>query len=123
MGAVDGGCSALLAEIDAFYQGFGQPRALTDAMRSSVLLIPVTDDDRLLTSTVEGLDWICAFTGEGEYARYLAARGGHEGRAFRTLLGGRIVDELVPGLPNPTGVVVDIAGPSPMAFPPVEVRS
>ncbi|MFD4179712.1 SseB family protein [Rhodococcus sp. NPDC058514] len=123
MGAVDGGCGALLAEIEAFYQGFGQPRALTDALRSSVLLMPVTGDDRLLTSSFGGLDWICAFTSEDEYARYLAARGDSEHRGFRALLGGRIVDDLIPGLANPTGIAVDIAGPSPMAFPPAEARS
>ncbi|MFC7449724.1 SseB family protein [Rhodococcus daqingensis] len=123
MGAVDGGCGELLAEIDAFYQGFGQPRALTEALRSSVLLMPVTDDDRMLTSTFGGLDWVCAFTSEGEFARYLAARGDSDGRGFRALFGSRIVDELVTGLPRPTGVVVDIAGASPIAFPPAEARS
>lgn len=122
MGAVDGGCSALLAEIEAFYQGFGQPKALTDALRSSVLLMPVTDDDRVLTSAFGGLDWVCAFTSESEYARYLAARGDSEGRAFRTLFGSRIVDDVIPALENPTGIAVDIAGPSPLAFPPTEAR-
>lgn len=119
MNADTGGCSALLAEIDAFYQGFGQPGALTDAFRSAVLFVPLTDDDRVPTSKVEGIDWVCAFTSEHEYARYLVARGeGGETRRYHTLFGWRIVDELIPMSARPTGVVVDIVGSSPMAFPP-----
>ncbi|WP_257226092.1 hypothetical protein [Rhodococcus opacus] len=69
-----GDCSALLAEMDAFRQGFGQPALLTGALRSALLLIPLTNDDRLLTSTFGGLNWVCAFTSKQEYARYLLAR-------------------------------------------------
>ncbi|MGV9865009.1 hypothetical protein [Rhodococcus koreensis] len=61
--------------MDAFRQGFGQPAKLTDALRSALLLIPLTDSDRLLTSTFGGRNWVCAFTSEQEYARYALARG------------------------------------------------
>ncbi|TQF65811.1 hypothetical protein FK531_20520 [Rhodococcus spelaei] len=123
MGALDDGCGELLAEIDAFYQGFGQPDALTAALRSALLLVPVTGDDRLLTSDYGGLTWICVFTSEVAYARYLADRGEFEHGGFRALLGSRVVDELIPALDRPAGVVVDVAGASPMAFPPMEVRA
>lgn len=112
-------CGMLLAEIDAFYQGFGHAAALTAAFRDAVLVVPLTDDERVPTSEVEGLDWVCAFTSELEYAKYLVARGeGGVSRSFHTVLGWRIVDDLIPALSRPTGVVVDICGATPMAFPP-----
>lgn len=114
-----GRCEALLGEIDAFYQGFGHSAALTQAFRDAVLLVPLTDDERISTSEVHGIDWVCAFTSEYEYAKYLVARGeGGEPRRFHTLLGWRIVDDLIPTLQRPTGVVVNSCGAAPMAFPP-----
>ncbi|MFD4368685.1 hypothetical protein [Rhodococcus sp. NPDC058521] len=113
------GCDALLAEIDAFYQGFGHSAALTSAFRDAVVLVPLTDDERIPTSAVVGIDWVCAFTSEYEYARYLVARGeGSEVRKYHAVLGRRIVDDLIPTLQAPTGVVVDPCGAAPMAFPP-----
>ena len=120
MGEFAGDRSALLAEMDAFRQGFGQPAQLTDALRSALLLIPLTDDDRLLTSTFGELTWVCAFTSEQEYARYLLARDEQGGaRRFHTAFGWRLLDVLVPTVSGPTGVVIDVAGATPMAFPPV----
>ncbi|NLE78705.1 MAG: hypothetical protein GX610_03835 [Rhodococcus sp.] len=112
-------CTALLAEIDAFYQGFGHPTVLANALRTAVLFVPLTDDDRISTSEIEGIDWVCAFTSEQEYAKYVVARGENSGQhRYHTLLGWRIVDDLIPSLGRPTGVVVDICGTAPMAFPP-----
>jgi len=119
MGETVGDCGALLAEMDAFRQGFGQPAQLTEALRSALLLVPLTDDGRLLTSTFGGLNWVCAFTGEQEYARYLLARDEQGGPCrFHTVFGWRLLDVLVPTVPGPAGVVIDIAGATPMAFPP-----
>ncbi|MBA8960991.1 hypothetical protein JOJ86_000869 [Rhodococcus percolatus] len=119
MGESVGDCSALLAEMDAFRQGFGQPALLTDALRSALLLIPLTGDDRLLTSTFGGLNWVCAFTSKQEYARYLLARDEQGGPCrFHTVFGWRLLDILVPSVPGPTGIVIDVAGATPMAFPP-----
>ncbi|GCE39964.1 hypothetical protein Rhow_003607 [Rhodococcus wratislaviensis] len=105
--------------MDAFRQGFGQPAQLTDALRSALLLIPLTDSDRMLTSTFGGLNWVCAFTSEQEYARYVLAREEQGGTCrFHTVFGWRLLDVLVPTVPGPTGVVIDVAGATPMAFPP-----
>ncbi|EME22388.1 SseB family protein [Rhodococcus triatomae] len=117
VGSTDG-CAALRAEIEAFRQGFGHPVSLTAALRDALLLLPVTDDDRILTSTVRGVDWLCVFTDEEQYATYLVARAETASVRFRRLFGHRILDEILPVLERPTGVVVNPAGAAPMAFPP-----
>ncbi|AWK70238.1 hypothetical protein CBI38_00250 [Rhodococcus oxybenzonivorans] len=114
-----GNCNALLTEMDAFRQGFGQPAALSESLRSATLLIPITEDDRVLTSPFGGLHWICAFTSEREYARYSLAREQHPSACrFHTIFGWRLMDVLIPALTRPTGVVIDVAGDNPIAFPP-----
>ncbi|MGW0042559.1 SseB family protein [Rhodococcus sp. NPDC003348] len=118
MGEHDDGRTVLRAEIEAFRQGFGQPDLLTAALRAAVVLLPVTDDDRILISTVRGVDWVCAFTDEAEYTAYLHARREAASVRYRALFGRRLLDEIVPALPRPTGVVIDAAGAAPMAFPP-----
>ncbi|MCQ4119488.1 SseB family protein [Rhodococcus tibetensis] len=119
MGESVGNCSALLAEIDAFRQGFGHPARLSVALRSATVLIPITEDDRVLISTFGGLDWFCAFTSEQEYARYVLVRDEHAGPCrFHTVFGWRLMDILIPALDRPTGIVIDVAGVVPMAFPP-----
>ncbi|MGW0177284.1 SseB family protein [Rhodococcus sp. NPDC003322] len=118
MGELDDGRVVLRGEIEAFRQGFGQPDLLTAALRDALVLLPVTDDDRILISTVRGVDWLCAFTDESEHAAYLHARGGAASARYRALFGRRLLDEILPALPRPTGVVIDAAGAAPMAFPP-----
>lgn len=112
----------LRAEIEAFRQGFGHPRLLRAAFRDARLLLPVTDDDRVLTSTVRGVDWLCVFTDEEQFATHLAARGESLPARCRAVLGSRILDGIVPALARRTGVVVNAAGSAPMAFPPEAVR-
>jgi len=111
--------AALRAEIAAFYAGFGQPEVLAAAFRQAGLLVPLVDDDRLCTSRLGGVDWICAFTSVEEYARYMAARGvaGDQEYRYQSLLGWRLV-EYAAGRSEPTGVAVDITGSAPIAFPP-----
>ncbi|MCM6774112.1 hypothetical protein NDR87_11575 [Nocardia sp. CDC159] len=121
----DDGRECLRSEIAAFYAGFGQPEALRNAFRQAALLVPVTDDDRVYVSQVGGVDWLCAFTGIEEYARYMVTRshlteGGIEAdREYRyhTLWGWRLL-EYAESREQPTGVAVDIVGAAPMAFPP-----
>ncbi len=115
---VESGRAVLRGEIEAFRQGFGHPRLLTAALRDAPVLLPVTGDDRILISTVRGVDWLCVFTDEAQYAAYRTARGDTASARYRTLPGRRILDDIVPALTRPTGVVVDAAGGSPMAFPP-----
>ncbi|WP_327097059.1 SseB family protein [Nocardia vinacea] len=110
---------ALRSEIAAFYAGFGQPEVLREAFLQASLLVPLIDEDRVYTSRLGGVDWVCAFTSVEEYARYMAARGVDPDQEYRyqTLFGWRLV-EYAATRSEPTGVAVDITGSAPMAFPP-----
>ncbi|MFC8527210.1 hypothetical protein [Nocardia sp. NPDC057227] len=114
------GRSALRDEIAAFYRGFGQPGALLAAFRSAALLVPITADGRLSTTRYGGVEWVCGFTGEHDFARYVLARGlGVDGNhRYHTVFGADLADWAERRAGAPTGVLVDIAGAAPMAFPP-----
>ncbi|WP_157117271.1 SseB family protein [Nocardia vaccinii] len=114
-----GDSSALQAEIAAFYSGFGQPELLVTAFAEAVLLIPITDDDRILVSQFEGVGWICAFTSVAEFARFQARRAVVPDREYRyhTVRGRRLAAHAA-SRPDSTGVVVDTAGAAPIGFPP-----
>ncbi len=64
--------------------------------------------------------WICAFSDEEALARFALARG-ESGRewAYRTVLGARLLDVMVPMLPGPGGVALDAGSTDGMLFPPV----
>ncbi|APA96710.1 hypothetical protein NS506_02648 [Nocardia seriolae] len=119
MTEVGDGLAVLRSEIAAFYAGFGQPDLLRQACDDAVLLVPLTGDGQLYTSRVRGIDWICAFTGEYEYARYMVARGvlPEETYRYQRLLGSRLV-AWAAARPEPTGVSIDCVGDQPVAFPP-----
>ncbi|RMI32649.1 SseB family protein [Nocardia stercoris] len=117
MDIVDSG--PLRSEIAAFYSGFGQADVLRAAVRDSLLIVPITSDDRVWTSTVRGVRWMTAFTTLAEYAAFENARGVDADAVYRhhTVRGRWLVD-YAEQRPDPTGVLVDIAGARPMAFPP-----
>ncbi|WP_280356554.1 SseB family protein [Nocardia otitidiscaviarum] len=111
---------AFRAEVAAFYAGFGNPTALRHTFHDAVLLVPLTPDHRITTSTYGGVDWICAFTDAEEYARWLAARDAltpEHPYPYQTLTGAHLTD-FAATRRTPTGIAVDIQGTSPMAFPP-----
>ncbi|QLY30102.1 hypothetical protein [Nocardia huaxiensis] len=113
------GLAELRSEIAAFYAGFGQPRVLRQAFEGATLLVPLTSDDRVWTSQVGGVHWICAFTSVEEYARYMVARGVKSAETYRYhgLLGSHLAS-WAQACPEPTGVSIDCLGSAPMAFPP-----
>ncbi|MGV9663747.1 hypothetical protein [Nocardia niigatensis] len=116
---VGDGLAALRSEIAAFYAGFGQPDLLRRAYDDAVLLVPLIGDDEVYTSRVRGIDWICAFTSEEEYARYMVAHGVLKDQTYhyQRLLGSRL-DRWAAARPEPTGVSIDCVGAQPVAFPP-----
>jgi hypothetical protein len=120
MGDDNDGLARFRSEVAAFYAGFGQPELLMVAFGDAALFVPLTDDERVFTSEVDGVHWICAFTSVEELARYWARRGGVDPRReyrYHTLRGHRLA-EYAAGRAEPTGVMVDAVGAAPMAFPP-----
>ncbi|MFB9392057.1 SseB family protein [Streptomyces coeruleoprunus] len=77
--------------------------------------------DGLWTAEHGGVRWICAFSDEAALARFARARGEAD-RAweYRTVLGARLLDVMVPLVDGPAGVALDAGGDDGMVFPPVE---
>lgn len=111
-------CADLVSEIDAFYQGFGQPAQLIAALRASVLLVPLTSDDRVWRVVVGGVGWVGVFTSEDEYAAFMSARREFGAAKYHALSGSRILDDVTTSFADATGIVVDPCGDRPMPFPP-----
>jgi hypothetical protein len=117
----DVGASGELAEqVANFYAGALGGPTLVAAFREALLFVPLGDGTTLLTADDGALRWLYAFTSSAELARYAAARGEAD-REWRyiTVRGARVLEEFLPGLPQPCGVALDVAGARPMTFPPV----
>jgi hypothetical protein len=110
----------LLAEIKAFYLGYGDSRALRSALREADLIVPTHSGGTVPSRMHEGINWICAFTSELECARFLHEAGTEVvGARYQVLSGARLLDQVVPAMPNqPVGLSIDIVSAQPMAFPP-----
>jgi hypothetical protein len=119
--AQEGAHAALLAELADLHAGNGDPAALIDAFRHSVVLVPTLEGGDLWAGEKGGVHWIYAFTDETELARFSVARGndGSSDVDYVTVYGWRLLDEVVPGVGAPAGVALDVAGRLPMLFPPV----
>lgn len=64
--------------------------------------------------------WICAFSGEQALAGFARAQGDADREwTYRTILGARLLDVMVPLLPSPAGVALDAGSTDGMLFPPV----
>ncbi|MER8197307.1 hypothetical protein AB0N79_18555 [Streptomyces microflavus] len=102
--------------------------ALLDRFRSTAVLVPLgagpsPDAERgLLTTDLNGIRFILAFSDQQALARYAQARGEfHREWAYRTVLGARLLDVAVPAAGVPCGVALDCAdGPGGVIFPPVK---
>ncbi|OFA56702.1 hypothetical protein BEN35_05625 [Streptomyces fradiae] len=107
--------------ITAVRAGNGEPAAMVGEFRRTVLLLPLSGG-RFMTGHQGGVRWIHAFTGERQLARFARARGAapEEAWEYAAVLGARVLDVLVPELPGPAGVAVDVADEhGSMLLPPV----
>lgn len=88
--------------------------------RRAAVLVPFDAQGSLWTADFNGVRWICAFSDEEALARFARARGdaGREWE-YRTILGARLLDVMVPMLPPPAGVALDAGSGEGMLFPPV----
>ncbi|MEU8618174.1 SseB family protein [Streptomyces sp. NPDC048623] len=93
---------------------------LLGEFRRSAVLVPFDEFGSLWTADFGGVRWICAFSDEEALARFAVARG-DAGRewVYRTVLGARLLDVMVPMLPGPGGVALDAGSADGVVFPPV----
>ncbi|MFE6037372.1 SseB family protein [Streptomyces sp. NPDC056452] len=95
--------------------------ALLGEFRRTAVLVPLDANGDLWSADQGGVRWICAFSDEEALAQFALARG-EAGRewAYRTVLGARLLDVMVPMLPGPAGVALDAGSvDGGMLFPPV----
>ncbi|MFI9588201.1 SseB family protein [Streptomyces sp. NPDC052236] len=93
---------------------------LLGEFRRTAVLVPLDGRGSLWSADQNGVRWICAFSDEAALARF--ARGqGDAGRewTYRTVLGARLLDVMVPLLKVPAGVALDAGSDEGMLFPPV----
>ncbi|MEV7511793.1 hypothetical protein AB0O57_27950 [Streptomyces sp. NPDC091201] len=118
----------LVAEIAAYREGRGDPGRLVGEFRRALLLLPRADGSTgsgvqggLMSALSGGVRWLYAFTDEDSLARFARARGeGDREWPYLAMLGGRLVDAVVPQSACPMGVAVNVAdGDGAMLFPPV----
>ncbi|MFE5731793.1 SseB family protein [Streptomyces sp. NPDC056528] len=103
--------------VAAARRGFAR---LLGEFRRTAVLVPFDERESLWTADFNGVRWICAFSDEEALARFAVARG-EAGRAwpYRTILGARLLDVMVPMLPGPGGVALDAGSADGTLFPPV----
>ncbi|WP_328397210.1 SseB family protein [Streptomyces sp. NBC_00390] len=94
--------------------------ALLGEFRRTAVLVPFDAYGSLWTADQGGVRWICAFSDEEALADFARARGEAEREwTYRTVLGARLLDVMVPMLPGPAGVALDAGSDGGMLFPPV----
>ncbi|MGW7363713.1 SseB family protein [Streptomyces sp. NPDC054841] len=94
---------------------------LLGEFRRTAVLVPIDPYGSLWTADQGGVRWICAFSHEEALARFAHAQGDAEREwTYRTVLGARLLDVMVPMLPGPAGVALDAGSEDGMLFPPVE---
>ncbi|MFD3941435.1 SseB family protein [Streptomyces sp. NPDC058579] len=93
---------------------------LLGEFRRTAVLVPFDEHGSLWTADFDGVRWICAFSDEEALARFAVARGEAAREwTYRTILGARLLDVMVPMLPGPGGVALDAGSADGMVFPPV----
>ncbi|MFF0065955.1 SseB family protein [Streptomyces sp. NPDC005279] len=93
---------------------------LLGEFRRTAVLVPIDPYGSLWTADRGGVRWICAFSDEEALARFARAQGDAEREwTYRTILGARLLDVMVPMVPGPAGVALDAGSDEGMLFPPV----
>ncbi|MEI5033160.1 SseB family protein [Streptomyces sp. S1A(2023)] len=93
---------------------------LLGEFRRTAVLVPFDAHGSLWTADQNGVRWICAFSNEEALARFAQAQGDSRREwTYRTILGARLLDVMVPMLPGPAGVALDAGSTDGVLFPPV----
>ncbi|MCX4511491.1 SseB family protein [Streptomyces sp. NBC_01619] len=94
---------------------------LLGEFRRTAVLVPLDAYGSLWTADQGGVRWICAFSDEEALARFAQVQGNTRREwKYRTILGARLLDVMVPMLAGPGGVALDAGSDDGMLFPPVE---
>lgn len=111
---------SLVDEVAAVHAGQPDPAALVGEFRRTHVLIP-TVNDTFLSSEMDGIRWLFAFTDEDALSRFAISRGSAPGTEWQyvTVTGARILDVLIPAIEGPTGVALDAGSEQGALFPPV----
>ncbi|MER6845627.1 SseB family protein [Streptomyces platensis] len=111
---------SLADEVAAVHAGRPDPAALVGEFRRTHILIP-TINDTLMSTELDGIRWLYAFTDEEALSRFALSRGSEPGAEWRyvTASGARVLDVLVPACEGPTGVALDAGSEQGALFPPV----
>ncbi|QGZ52977.1 SseB family protein [Streptomyces sp. QHH-9511] len=89
--------------------------------RRTAVLVPIDPYGGLWSAHQGGVRWICAFSNEETLARFARTlEDAHRTWEYRTILGARLLDVLVPKLGVPAGVALDAGSEEGVLFPPVE---
>lgn len=116
----------LVAAIEAVHEGrldeIG-PEALHEALLGATLLVPITEPDAVVTVTDQGMCWVLGFTSQIARARYdeQCPQGSQLGRVA-SMTGRQLVDRVVPELPEPAGVAVNLGSTQPWLYPDPRVQ-
>ncbi|MEX2984442.1 SseB family protein [Streptomyces sp. C36] len=111
-----------MSQIDAMYAAQRpNPAALVGEFRRTAVLVPLDEAGGLWSVEMDGIRWVCAFTDETELARFALAHGltADASWEYRSVLGARLLDVVVPAVAGPAGVALNIGGERPALFPPV----
>ncbi|MER6307743.1 SseB family protein [Streptomyces sp. NPDC001657] len=111
---------SLIDEVAAIHAGQPDPAALVGEFRRTHVLIP-TVNDTLLSTELDGIRWLYAFTDEEALSRFALGRGAEPGAEWRyvSASGARVLDVLIPAIEGPTGVALDAGSEQGALFPPV----
>ncbi|MFJ3955063.1 SseB family protein [Streptomyces libani] len=111
---------SLTYEVAALHAGRPDPAALVGEFRRTHVLIP-TINETLMSTELDGIRWLYAFTDEDALTRFALSRGSEPGTEWRyvTASGARILDVLVPACEGPTGVALDAGSEQGALFPPM----
>jgi len=106
--------------VDALAVARREFAVLLGEFRRTAVLVPFDKHGSLWTADQNGVRWICAFSDEEALARFALAQGdGEREWTYRTVLGARLLDVMVPMLPGPAGVALDAGSAHGVLFPPV----
>lgn len=107
-------------QVDALASARSEFAILFGEFRRTAVLVPFDPHGSLWTADQNGVRWICAFSNEEALARFAEAQGDSNREwTYRTILGARLLDAMVPMLPGPAGVALDAGSANGVLLPPV----